>query len=346
MQMFKFPSINQFRNVVKYIEMKSRYVGRDENDDAIYDSNKPLPTLEFEGTVKLHGTNAAIVYDVENDSVYYQSRSRIITPEDDNMGFATAMNKHLDLIKSSFNLASSIMPNQKYFILYGEWCGKGIQSGVGISEVDRIFVVFAGKSIDYYDNHIYAPIEAGSESKKADDICLDFISSYPRYNVTIDFNNPHLIQNELIKITEAVEQECPVAKAFGVSGIGEGVVWKCITPGWESNTDTWFKVKGEKHSVSKVKTLAAADVETIENMKAFIESVVTEARLEWVYNDLINEQKKAPEMTSMGDFIRTVFNDIMKEESDTMEANNIDQKKIGSYIASAARPWFNKKIMG
>jgi hypothetical protein len=40
----------------------------------------------------------------------------------------------------------------------------------------------------------------------------------------IDFNMPQLVQNQLSEITIAVEEECPVAKAFGFSGIGEGIV--------------------------------------------------------------------------------------------------------------------------
>jgi len=50
------------------------------------------------------------------------------------------------------------------------------------------------------------------------------------------------------------------------------------------------------------------------------------------------------EMKSMGDFIRWVFNDIMKEEMDTMIASQIDPKKLGGPIANIARPWFINKL--
>ena len=50
----------------------------------------------------------------------------------------------------------------------------------------------------------------------------------------------------MIEITEAVENECPVGKHFGVSGVGEGVVWTCVSEGW-NDSGTWFKVKGEAH---------------------------------------------------------------------------------------------------
>jgi hypothetical protein len=147
----------------------------------------------------------------------------------------------------------------------------------------------------------------------------------------------------MIEITEAVEKECPVGKHFGVSAIGEGVVWTCVSPGW-NDSGTWFKVKGEKHANSKVRTLAAVDVEAVENMRSFVDSVVTEARLEQALDNLVREQLLPFEMKSMGDFIRWVYNDVMKEEIDTIVANQIDTKKLGSAVANVARPWFIQKF--
>ena len=43
--------------------------------------------VTFYGTVKLHGTNASVVVDHEGN-FYCQSRNRVITPENDNYGFA------------------------------------------------------------------------------------------------------------------------------------------------------------------------------------------------------------------------------------------------------------------
>lgn len=96
---------------------------------------------------------------------------------------------------------------------------------------------------------------------------------------------------------------------------------------------------------SKVKTLAAVDVEAVATLKAFIDATVTEERLEQGLWNLVHEQEKPIEMTSMGDFIRWVYNDIIKEETDTIVASGIDPKKIGSAVANVARPWFSKKAM-
>ena len=86
----KFPSIEQFRTVIKYV-------------------NKYLPgvtTLKYKGTVKLHGTNAAIGV-LKDGTVYFQSRNSIITPENDNAGFATFM-KHFEIHYSIWKLAAKV----------------------------------------------------------------------------------------------------------------------------------------------------------------------------------------------------------------------------------------------
>src|ERR1035437_6000088 len=86
-KMIKWPSINQFRNVVNTVQMKTRYRGKDEAGEPIFDAFAKFPTLKFEGTVKLHGTNFSYVHS-QNDGEWFQSRENIITPEHDNAGSA------------------------------------------------------------------------------------------------------------------------------------------------------------------------------------------------------------------------------------------------------------------
>jgi hypothetical protein len=339
--MIKFPSIEQFRNVIRHVQTSTRYAGKDENGDAIYDHSKALPTLKFRGTVKLHGTNAGIVYDVASDSFTYQSRERELSLVQDNAGFMLHQMKNEALWRMYFQ--SMMVPGIAKIVVFGEWCGRGIQKGVAISEVDKMFVIFATKFIFADGSTVWAePLEPG-ETEFTDIPGVYDIEEFPTYEIDIDFKYPEIAQNKMIEITEAVEKECPVGKHFGVSGIGEGVVWTCVSDGW-NDSGTWFKVKGEKHSASKVRTLAAVDVEAVENMRAFVESVVTEARLEQGLDNLVREQLLPFEMTSMGDFIRWVYNDVLKEEMDTIVANQIDTKKLGSAVANMARPWFIQKF--
>lgn len=50
----KYPSIAQFKNLIRSVKDKTRYQGKDEQGNPIY-NDKELPTLKFVGTVKVHG---------------------------------------------------------------------------------------------------------------------------------------------------------------------------------------------------------------------------------------------------------------------------------------------------
>ncbi len=344
--MIKFPSIEQFRTAIKRVQDHSRWVGRDENGDPVFDQTKPIPTLRFVGTVKLHGTNAAIVLDRTSSDFSYQSRERLLTLEQDNAGFMLHMLNQQDAVDECFaevmaDLTDDQLDKVKNIILFGEWCGGNIQRGVGISGLPKMFVVFAVRVIYQDDTTEWRPLYDYSLFHK--DAGIYNVHQFGSWTVDIDFNHPQLAQQKLVDLTERVEAECPAGKFFGNCGVGEGIVWHCEQEGWQSS-DFWFKVKGEKHSVSKVKTLAPVDVEAYEKQKDFIDSVVTEARLEQGLQNLINEQQKPFEMASIGDFIRWVFNDVIKEETDTIVANQFDPKKLGGPIANKARPWFIQRL--
>lgn len=331
-----FPSINQFRNVVSHVKRKASFVGLDEAGEAILDHTKKAPTLSFYGTVKLHGTNAAVVF--SKTGIAYQSRERVLTLEQDNAGFMAHMEQHyvaLCTLEQKLVEAAKLESNEDSTIaVYGEWCGGGIQKGVAITGLPKMFVVFAVKINDEWFNEALPDIEDKEAS-------IYSIFQFPKWFMTIDFEHPEAKQNLLGELTQAVEDECPVGKHFGSTGVGEGIVWRCLD---DPSPDLWFKVKGEKHSASKVKTLAAVDTEAVANLQAFVDQVVTEARLEQGLQNLVNEQRLPFEMPSLGNFIRWVHADVIKEEADTMAANEIDPKKIGGLIARVAKRWYINRL--
>jgi hypothetical protein len=334
--MHKFPSINQFRNVVQHVKHKASFMGLDDNGAPIYNHAATFPTLTFSGTVKLHGTNAAVVF--RPDSIEFQSREHVLTAEEDNMGFYAHMSQHTgtlmllaDVITRELQI-SLVMDD--VLAVYGEWCGGNIQKGIAISGLPKMFVIFAIKLNDEWIQGLPANLADPKAS-------IYNIYQFPSYAMKIDFNRPELAQNALGELTMAVEAECPVGKHFGQSGVGEGIVWRCVE---DPNPDLWFKVKGEKHSATKVKTLAAVDTEAVESMREFVEKTVTEARLQQGLKHLQEELKKPFNMTSMGDFIRWIHADVIKEESDTMAASGIDPKKIGGPIAQTAKRWYVEQL--
>lgn len=80
-------------------------------------------------TEKLDGTNALVYVDDAGDHCFAGSRTRWISPEDDNFGFARwVRDNHDELLR--------LGPGSHF----GEWWGQGIQRGYGLKE--RRFSLF------------------------------------------------------------------------------------------------------------------------------------------------------------------------------------------------------------
>jgi hypothetical protein len=343
-----YPSIEQFRNIVASVNRSFNFVGLDENGDAIYDHNKLKPTLTFKGTVKLHGTNAGVSYTsgYEPDSSMYwiQSRENIITPEQDNAGFAFFVESKKEVFKKFVDQisASSFYDFRHNTVtIYGEWCGGNIQKGVGISNLPKSFFIFGVKITPHTSSEEELRLKPAfwipSHYLKSPDDGIYNIEDFPTWEMEINFNEPEMVQNKLSELTIAVEDECPVAKAFGFSGIGEGIVWSCEYKGVVHR----FKVKGEKHSSSKVKTLAAVDTEKINSIKEFVEYAVTESRFNQGLEKTFPNGEPI-DIKKMGMLMKWIVDDIIKEEMDTMVANKLEPKDIGKYVSTKVREMFFK----
>lgn len=330
--MSKFTSIDQFRHTIRNVQHKAQFQGLDEDGEPIMDRSAELPILKATGTVKLHGTNAGVTLD-DNGELEIWSRTRPITIERDNAGFAFFVKTNEDWFRDLL-YNNGKFAGREGLVLYGEWCGANIQKGVAIAELDKMFVVFAAKYL------------VGDETRWLD-VCyltsnperrIFNIYDFPNYEITIDFNNPAEAQNKMVAITEAVEAECPVAKQLGVSGIGEGVVWKL--QGDEYNdSGHWWKVKGEKHSVSKVKTMVAIDPEKLASAQAFSETYAVENRfLQGIEH--MKQEGAVLEPKSTGFFLKWVVGDIMKEEHDTLAASGLEPKDVIKIISTMARKWY------
>lgn len=322
-----FPEIQQFRNTIRTVKERAEFDG------------VPLPTLTFIGSVKLHGTNASVVFPKEG-GFYCQSRSQIITPEQDNAGFARWANENEEAFLSVCRRLYREYPEGEGFVVYGEWCGQGIQKGVAISQTPKKFVVFAISLLKDGGRNWAHPL-CLSELVEPLFPC---IYDYPHWELEIDFNKPEEAQNRLVELTNAVEAECPVGKAFGVSGIGEGIVWwPRPRVGGFNTRDLAFKVKGEKHSESKVKTLAAVDTEKLASINELVDTVLTEHRLEKKL-EALQEQGHPFDIKSTGAFLKLVCTDVHKEEADTIAASGIKESDVMQAVNRAAKQWWMEKL--
>lgn len=313
----KYGKTPQFRQVIKAVSHKARFAGLDEQGEPIY-QDVELPTITFTGTVKAHGTNAGIWND--RGRITPLSRRNMLSIKNDNFGFAAYVFRNLDFWQSYLAEGEA---------LFGEWAGRGIQKGVAISNIEPSFFAFEKR---FEDSKILPIFNSVDEHE---DINFYAIYNFWSKELEIDFNNPELVQNQLVEITESIENKCPVAEWFGYKGLGEGAVWVGDYQGEVFK----FKVKGEKHSVSKVKKLANVDPEKIGSIVEFVDMAVTENRVRQAIQEVGANSKE-----QTADVLRWVANDIIAEESDTLLVNNLAWKDVAKKATNKARQIFFQLI--
>jgi hypothetical protein len=91
-----------------------------------------IPRLNRECVIteKIDGTNAQVLI-TEDGHIYAGSRSRIITPADDNFGFAKWVDQNAEEL-------TKLGPGRHF----GEWWGSGIQRGYGLPKGEKRFSLF------------------------------------------------------------------------------------------------------------------------------------------------------------------------------------------------------------
>jgi hypothetical protein len=225
---------------------------------------------------------------------------------------------------------------------YGEFCGKGIQKNVGISQIEKSIFLFATKisKIDDSEQGIYiTPIISPFFCIKN----VYNIKTFGTSEVSIDFNDARHDSDSLrfvVSEAERVENECPVAKGLGFPNtLGEGMVWSCF------HNDEWivFKVKGEKHQqkISRVKEKSAK--QTIGEILA--EQFCVMPRLDQVYTevfDVLNGGKG--DINRLGDFIKAVVKDVEKEEYLEIEKMGVTIKDVSKPISKIAKIYFLDRL--
>lgn len=343
--MLKYPSIDQFKHTVQNVRRTVNHFNLDQNQVEI----------EFTGTVKLHGTNASILLVKSEDGNFkyqVQSRTNILSIDQDNYGFCQYALKHEDFYSKVLNSLLNTLPDEsKDKVLaigvYGEYAGKGVQKSVAISEVDKFFAPFDIAIFSTTDNPeklstTYLPVESLNEFNNPDVRCYP-VSLIEPYKVKLKLSDVYELSNVLQDLTLKVEEECPFAKqVFNVSGIGEGVVWKS-EPNEHIKDRLVFKVKGEKHAVSKVKTLAPVDFQAIKAYEEAADCYCTDNRL---FQGLQSMQEMRIERTleNISEYIKWVQQDIWKEEQDEIQANDLVWKKLTGYIAKRAVKYYKEHL--
>lgn len=350
----KFPHIDQYRHVIRQLRERAQYAGKDENGEPIFDSTLPLPTVNFTGTVKIHGTNASVCQ--RNNIRWYQSRNGIITPQNDNAGFAQFAENNTTSFDNLFKRIieeglNGNCPEDLRILIYGEWFGGNIQKGVAVSSLPKKFAIFEVLLLPDDTESFFGRIRLPKELFKTlsdHDHSIYNIYDFGEYQVDVDLSIPELAAETLTKLTCDVESECPVGKYFDVIGTGEGIVWDLYKPGDDNHQDFLirFKTKGEKHSVTKVKSvknLVTISADELKGVEEFLDYAVTEARLEQGIREVFPDEISSKQIR---DFIRWVTDDTIREELDTIEKNKLPMKVLVPKIQEKSRNFILKKLKG
>lgn len=317
--MKKFRSIEGLSKVFTTLRNQAAYENRDFST---------LPTLNFTGTVKIHGTNAGMrIESSASTSILPQGKDRELSFHSDNADFAS----YCMTIPSTVvqELYQAFNPSMKGVLtIFGEWAGAGVQNGVGVSNFEKHFIIFAAHVDDKYvqvnknyKNHQYR---------------IYNIYEIPTYSIDIDFANPGDIEDRLTALTLEVEANCPWAVYRGSNGIGEGIVWHLTDD--PCDTTYIFKVKGPLHSVRKsnTKKLATVNVEKVTSVNECVDIILTENRMKQMVE--VHKIEIIPENFSQ--FIKAVSLDCIKEESDVLNANNLIWKDVSPTVIKRCKEWY------
>lgn len=318
---YKFPSLQNEKQFRKNIKPKNIiFRGLDEDGQPILEPSK-VGKIQLKGTVKVHGTNAAIVIDHDNGTYYTQSRNRIITPDDDNCGFANAM---LEIKDGLVRFAKDYCSAGKT-IFYGEWVGGNVQRGVALTGAPKKFVIFkvaivTSRGEFYFTGGSYhRDYLSNALITYANSPVLDKITNFTKYTYTLDFESPESWEG-LRKLTTEVEEHCPVGCSINpdrTNNIGEGIVWCIDDPDLCNDPSLWVKIKGDKHKrvAPKVpKTVTEVEL-TAEQMVVFCYFKMTALTGDRLMQGIeyLKEMNLEIELQSTPVFMKWFVNDVYKE---------------------------------
>lgn len=333
----KYTKIGQFRQFLQTIHKMASYAGNDENGDPIYrpieDCELPQ-NLQLYGTVKLHGTNAAIGYN-PNKGIWCQSRSRIVT--DGHYGFVDFVKQRkdaIDIMMASLPLWSDLFlpeENLDSVYVYGEWAGKGIQSGVAISQLDPAFYIFGTKYIFENGEHIWIRPVFPHIDKIYD------ITDFGTYTLSLNVGDPQPCVDAIDKLVDQVDAECPVAKKLGISGHGEGIVWTT----YYKNQHLMFKTKGDSHKrggPTGKQTKVELSPAELDSVREFVDYSLTKDRYMQGIAEIFPDGFVTDD--GFGKLIKWVINDIMTEEQDVIVKNMLNKKVVSAEIVTRLKKMF------
>jgi archaellin len=246
----KMESIEQLRHIVQQIKHEIQYLGKNENDEAVYDKNKELPTLIATGYEKIHGTQMSVSYN-NIDGFWIQSKNKVLSLEEDNakcyyynIQIKDAWIQIINQLATHYNIDL----NKNTITIFSEWAGANIQKNTCVEGLERMAFIFEYFKVteNDTDNSKLLP----TNNLKDMDNNIRNVTEFKRWKININFNNLKENLKEIEKIIGEVENNSPIASYFNTpKNIGEGIVWSLITP----KKTLYFLKQKEKNILTALK---------------------------------------------------------------------------------------------
>lgn len=372
-RMIKYNDIKDLSAAVRNLKKQVQFTGEyDDEGNPIMNRLAVAPKLMVTFSEKIHGTNAGVCYS-NPDGFWVQSRERILERDLASDNAACAYHAYgnekvwINIIKSLAN-EHNIDLDENIISVYYEWCGGSIQKKSAVSGLDKRSIIFQHFKVspleplrdkngdvirtdeqparwlptytiaDMYGN---GPNEIMWIDRSDKDIYN--IMDFEVWQHEVHFEHADLSKNKLIELVTEIEKNSPVGEAMGIpNNIGEGIV------GTFEYDDVVhkFKVKGTAHTNSRVKTLKPVDNEKEQRKIDLANKVTTAGRCEqgWQMIHGIDNEKCEPQKENLGDFLRWIHGDIMKECLPDYHEAGIEPKEINGLISKIARTWFLEEL--
>lgn len=294
------------------------------------------------GTVKLHGTHAAVLYDEGKLTAF--SRNRRLSPESDNHGFAAFVQEKEPEILGIFESIREGFANthDKRLVLYGEWIGPGIQQKVAVSMLPAPQWVLFDAGVLYPDREFVYRIGVTSIAEIPSARIYNIYRERQFYVQINDIHNE--LQLDYAKryiddVTQQVQARCPWGERFGIYGIGEGIVWRSD----DGLSDYAFKSKGEEHRLCTKRQRWIERALVIEDIAEVIDRVLPRSRLEQGI-DYLREMGHPISIQSMNAFLKWVSEDIQDESEHILIERDLIYKQIAKFVNREAASFFKNHI--
>ena len=293
---------------------------------------RAFPVVEYRAKVKLHGSNCAV--QVTDAGIVAQSRTALLTPESDYKGFAAWTQAH----------EAYFAQLPRGLVVFGEWCGPGVEKGMAISQVRRkVFAVFAVQvagHLVYEPDAVRALVPAAGAPEDL------HVLPWEGAAITIDYGARASLDAVAAALNDrvaAVEREDPwVKQVFGISGLGEGLVFYPTRQGGggppadpEHLAQLMFKAKGEKHRTAGTRTAVQVDASVVASVDELVALMVTEARLQ---QGVAAVGGRDPRLT--GKFLAWIAADVRKESVAELEASGLTWAQVDKSVQVRARAWY------